>query len=171
MRSYSMYQVNRQVEWKCGWRTRAPSLARSHRSRPDRNLIFVPCLPIGIHFALRNRPRRDQCSTRTSFMRANRTSRETPRKSWPTKTSGSALNKVTREVDVRAVRHPRGTKDLPRRLLRSIRSFCIGDITPFPLTLARFSKLEGNLSRGRTNVCTEQGNCSGGVGSSNCTGD
>ena len=54
--------------------------------------------------------------------------------------------------------------------MRSIRSFPAGDIKPFPLPLARVSKLEGNLSRGRTNVCTEHGSCSGGVGSSNCTG-
>jgi hypothetical protein len=59
-----------------------------------------------------------------------------------------------------------GAKDLPSRLFKSIRSFFTGEMLPFELVFARASKLGGNLSSGRTKVCTVQGNDSGGVGSS-----
>jgi hypothetical protein len=54
----------------------------------------------------------------------------------------------------------------PRRLLRSIRSFFIGEIKPFALDLTFASNPEGKRPNGRTIVCTVHGKASGGVGSS-----
>jgi hypothetical protein len=52
------------------------------------------------------------------------------------------------------------------KLLRSMRSFFIGEIKPLPLAFAFASKLGGKRSSGRTKVCTAHGRLSGGVGSS-----
>lgn len=71
--------------------TLAPSLARSHRSLPFRNFIFVPCLPMFGHLVLLNLPILDQLSAFKSRIRVNNTSKDTPKKSCPTITSGSDL--------------------------------------------------------------------------------
>lgn len=144
--------------------TLAPSLARSQSKRPLRNLILEPCFPIPGHLERRKRPIRDQCSTLRSRIRWRRTSRETPENSWPTMTSGSALCSVTWEVNQSTAECQ--TPYVLNRLLRSIRSFFIGDMKPFPLAFAFTSKLGGKRSSGRTNVCTAHGRLSGGVGSS-----
>src|SRR5882762_8684095 len=56
------------------------------------------------------------------------------------------------------------------KLFKSIHSFAMGEIMPLPFCLARISKSGGKRSRGRTKEWTLQGNFSGGVGSSICTG-
>ena len=76
--------------------TFAPSLARSQSSRPLRNLRLEPCLPIFVHFERRNLPNRDQWSAFKSRIRLRITSRDTPRKSCPTITSGSDLYMITK---------------------------------------------------------------------------
>jgi hypothetical protein len=51
-------------------------------------------------------------------------------------------------------------------LFRSVRSVFTGVMLPLPFAFARISKFGGKRSRGRTNVLTVHGSCSGGVASS-----
>ncbi len=92
----------------------APSDARSQSKRPFKKRRFEPCRPIPGHFERRKRPIRDQWSAFNSLIRWRRISKETPRKSCPTITSGSALCSVTevselarRPVKPRDITNPR----------------------------------------------------------------
>ena len=69
----------------------ATSLARSQSNRPFKNFRFVPCRPMFGHLLRRKRPIRDHLSAFRSRMRRRSTSSESPTKSCPTMTSGSAL--------------------------------------------------------------------------------
>lgn len=81
----------------------------------------------------------------------------------------SLVRSNCKEGTIEWVIYPEEIIDLLSKLFRSMRSFIMGEITPFPLRLAWASKPDGNRSRGRTNVWTLQGSLSGGVGSSSCT--
>ena len=83
--------ISKREKSRKGIHTFAPSLPRSANSRPLKNRMLVPCLPIPGHRLRRKRERRDQCSFLSSLIRVRSTSRDEPRKSWPMMMSGSAL--------------------------------------------------------------------------------
>lgn len=83
-------------------------------------------------------------------------------------TSGSALCNVTRKNGLIETIEKKRT-DVLSKLLRSIRSFFMGEMNPFALDFALASKFGGKRSNGRTKVLTVQGRASGGVGSSMAT--
>ena len=144
----------------------APSEVRSQSKRPFKKRRFVPCRPIPGHFERRKRPMRDQWSAFRSLILWRRMSKETPRKSCPTRISGSALCNVTGNIalvkkDDKLQKHHK-----PKRLLRSIRSLFIGEIMPLAFDFTFASKPGGKRPNGRTRVCTTHGRASGGVGSS-----